>query len=449
MQLVSTYSIKIKTYNDVLKETVTAYRHAVAFFVSVALKEWDAIEPITSINYRQLAMEQLTVRTKKRPVPKYPFEDANRMFMKFPSYLRRSAINEALGKVSSYKSNLANWQNADKKTRGMAPSIPKTGYVYPAMYRDNCFVRTGAYTARIKVYIRNTWDWLDVELKKSDVDYIQRHCTNCKECAPTLQKRGKQWFLDFPFEEKVSLSSVSVEEQKIVAVDLGINNACTCSVMCADGTVLGRTFLSLPRENDCLNHAVNRIKKAQQHGARKTPRLWAKAKGISDDIAVKTATFIINTVEYYNADVIVFEHLELTGRKKGSKKQRLHHWKAKYVQSIVEGRAHRMGKRISRINARGTSKLAYDGSGLVERGTYLQNGVEKYNYSICTFTTGKQYHCDLNAAYNIGARYFIREYIKSLTERKRLGILAKVPECAKRSTCTLSTLIKLHAVLAA
>ena len=394
-------------------------------------------------------MEQLTVRTKKRPVPKYPFEDANRMFVKFPSYLRRSAINEALGKVSSYKSNLANWQNADKKTRGMAPSIPKAGYVYPAMYRDNCFVRTGTYIARIKVYIRNTWDWLDVELKKSDVDYIQRHCTNCKECAPTLQKRGKQWFLDFPFEEKVSLSSVSVEEQKIVAVDLGIHNVCTCSVMRADGTVLGRTFLSLPRENDCLNHAVNRIKKAQQHGARKTPRLWAKAKGISDDIAVKTASFIIKMAKYYNADVIVFEHLELTGRKKGSKKQRLHHWKAKYVQSIVEGRAHRMGKRISRVNARGTSKLAYDGSGLVERGTYLQNGIEKYNYSICTFTTGKQYHCDLNATYNIGARYFIREHIKSLTERKRLGILAKVPECAKRSTCTLSTLIKLYAVLAA
>ena len=449
MQLVSTYSIKIKTYNNVLKETVTAYRHAVAFFVGVALKEWDVIEPITSTNYRQLAMEQLTVRTKKRPVPKYPFEDANRMFVKFPSYLRRSAINEALGKVSSYKSNLANWQNADKKIRGMAPSIPKAGYVYPAMYRDNCFVRTGTYTARIKVYIRNTWDWLDVELKKSDVDYIQRHCTNCKECAPTLQKRGRQWFLDFPFEEKVSLSSVSVEEQKIVAVDLGIHNACTCSVMYADGTVLGRTFLSLPRENDCLNHAVNRIKKAQQHGARKTPRLWAKAKGISDDIAVKTASFIMETAKHYNADVIVFEHLELTGRKKGSKKQRLHHWKAKYVQSIVEGRAHRMGKRISRVNARGTSKLAYDGSGLVERGTYLQNGVEKYNYSICTFTTGKQYHCDLNAAYNIGARYFIREHIKSLTERKRLGILAKVPECAKRSTCTLSTLIKLYAVLAA
>lgn len=449
MQLVSTYSIKIKIYNHVLKETVTAYRHAVTFFLGVVLQEWDRIEAMTSIHYRQSVIEQLTVRTKKHPFPKYPLEDANRMFVKFPSYLRRSAINEAIGKVSSYKSHLAHWQNADKKTRGMAPSVPKAGYVYPAMYRDNCFVRTGTYTAKLKVYIRNTWDWLEVELKKSDVDYIQRHCTNCKECVPTLQKRGKQWFLDFPLEEKVSLSFVSVEEQTILAVDLGINNACTCSVMRADGTVLGRMFLSLPKENDCLNHAINRIKKAQQHGARKTPRLWAKAKGISDDIAVKTATFIINTAEYYNADVIVLEHLELRGRKKGSKKQRLHHWKVKYVQSIVEGRAHRMGRRISRVNAKGTSKLAYDGSGPVERGTYWQNGVEKYNYSICTFQTGKQYHCDLNATYNIGARYFIREHIKSLTERKRLGILAKVPECAKRSTCTLSTLIKLHAVLVA
>jgi hypothetical protein len=41
-----------------------------------------------------------------------------------------------------------------------------------------------------------------------------------------------------------------------------------------------------------LNHAVNRIKKAQQYGNCKMPRLWAKAKGINDDIAVKTANFI-------------------------------------------------------------------------------------------------------------------------------------------------------------
>ena len=36
MQLVSTYSIKIKNYKNVLKETVTAYRHAVTCFIGVA-----------------------------------------------------------------------------------------------------------------------------------------------------------------------------------------------------------------------------------------------------------------------------------------------------------------------------------------------------------------------------------------------------------------------------
>ena len=52
------------------------------------------------------------------------------------------------------------------------------------------------------------------------------------------------------------------------------------------------------------------------------PRLWAKVKGINDDIAVKTANFIIDTAVMYNADTIVFEHLDLAGKKRGSKKQR-------------------------------------------------------------------------------------------------------------------------------
>ena len=54
---------------------------------------------------------------------------------------------------------------------------------------------------------------------------------------------------------------------------------------------------------------------------------------------------------------------------------------------------------------------------------------------------------DLNASYNIGARYFIRELLKTVPVTEQQGILAKVPECSKRSTCTLSDLISLNAVL--
>ena len=151
----------------------------------------------------------------------------------------------------------------------------------------------------------------------------------------------------------------------------------------------------------------------------------------------------------YNVDVIVFEHLNLNGKKHGSKKQRLHMWKAKDVQNVVTIKAHRICIRISHVCARNTSRLAYDGSGYVQRGTYLQNGEIKYNYGICIFQNGKQYNCDLNASYNIGARYFIRELLKSLPETARLAAQAQVPELAKRSTCTRSSLISLCAVLSA
>ncbi len=161
-----------------------------------------------------------------------------------PSYLRRGAINEAIGKVSSYKSNLDNWI---KDPVGREPSSPKAGYTFPSMYRTVMYNQTGDYTAQIKVYIRNTWDWITINLKKSDMDYIYRHCSFRKQCAPTLQKRGKEWFLEFPFEEKVKLADISVYEQTIVAVDLGINTAATISVMLSDGTILGRHFCKLTK----------------------------------------------------------------------------------------------------------------------------------------------------------------------------------------------------------
>ena len=177
------------------------------------------------------------------------------------------------------------------------------------------------------------------------------------------------------------------------------------------------------------------------------PRLWARAKGINDDIAVKTAQFIIDIAVLYNADVIVFEHLELSSRKRGSKKQRLHLWKARRVQSVVADKAHRLGMRISHVNAWNTSRLAFDGSGRVLRGRESEKVGS--SYSICEFQGGKVYNCDLNAAYNIGARYYIREILKSLPETERLAMEAKVPSCAKRSSCTLSTLISMCAALAA
>jgi IS605 OrfB family transposase len=250
--------------------------------------------------------------------------------------------------------------------------------------------------------------------------------------------------LTFPFEGKANFRNVDVLDQTVVAVDLGINTAATISVMRSDGTILDRRFCKLNQEIDHLTHSVNRIKKAQQHGNYKTPRLWAKVKGINHDISVKTANYIMDVATQYNADVIVFEHLDKSGKVRGAKKQRLKLWRSQEVQAIVTNKAHRLGIRVSRICAWGTSKYAYDGSGKVLRG----KGAGFDTYELCKFQSGKIYNCDLSASYNIGARYFIRELLKSLPEKARLLMEAKVLPCCKRSTCTFSTLISLNAALA-
>lgn len=438
MQIYTTYKVKIKHYNHIFKDTVAVYRNAVDYLIDVCDANWDELSKIDSSLNKQRYIETLVHATKDNPVPMYDFD---KKFYKMPSYFRRGAISEAIGKVSSYRSNLANWE---LNPNGKKPSIPKAGYVFPSMYRTVMYNQTDTYEAQIKVYIRNTWDWITVQLRKSDMDYINRRCKERKQCAPTLQKRGKEWFLDFPFEENVKLCKTNIKDQTVVAVDLGINSAATISVMRSDGTILGRHFCKFPKETDHLTHSINRIKKAQQHGNFKTPRLWAKAKGINHDIAIKTANFIVDVAVLYNADTIVFEHLDRKGKLKGSKKQRLHMWRCKEVQSIVINKAHRLGMHISHICAWGTSKLAYDGSGYVSRG---RNG--GFNtYELCRFSNGKVYNCDLSASYNIGARYFIRELLKSVPEKARLRIEAKVPQCSKRSTCTFSTLVSLNAVLA-
>ena len=351
-----------------------------------------------------------------------------------PSYLRRSAIQKAIGIYSSYRSNLKNWNGI-----GKPPKLQLVHSLMPTLYKDNMYIRTGDDTARIKIFHNNDWVWLDVTLRNQDVKYINRHCALGKELVPTLKKSGKQWYLVFPFEHKTVFTDIQPQYRTVCSVDLGINTNAVCSIMLSDGTVVARKFIDFPTEKDHLYKALNRIKKAQQAGATKTPVIWKHVNDINTDISRKTAKGIVDFAKQHGAGVIVFEFLGFTGKKRGSKKQRLHMWRKKEIQKLVTHKAHRNAIRISRIYAWNTSRLAYDGSGRVSR--------SKDNYSICQFTSGKVYNCDLNASYNIGARYFIREILKSDPVMGRLPDETKASHYGTGTTRTLSTLIRLNADL--
>ena len=435
MKVTSSYRVKITNMDAVIRDTVAIYRKALAFLIEVVEAEWPVIEPI--YNRKKLlaqgCVEKLIISTKTNTA-KYPFEV---QFYKMPCYLRRAAITNALGCVSSYHSAVTNWAVNGKK--GNCPVLQKDRFAMPVFYRDNMYKKQDGQTY-LKLYKNKDWVWVAVSLRHTDLAYLQKHWSHIKAAAPVLEKRYHRYYLRFAFTEDVLLTQTLPADQLICAVDLGINTDAVCSIMQSDGTVVGRKFINFPTEKDHLTHTLNKIKKKQHdHGNSNLGSIWEYAKNCNDQLAIKTATAITKFAVSWGCDVIVFEYLDIHGKKKGSKKQKLAMWKKNSVQTYTAQKAHRYGMRVTHICAWNTSKLAFDGSGILDR--------DNRNHQNATFASGKQYNCDLSASYNLGARYFIREIMKSLPVTVRSQLVAKVPQAEIRTQSTLSTLISLNVAL--
>ena len=434
MKLISSYAVQCKPFDFNIMNTVNIYRDAVAFCIEAFDKEWTSLSVIEQANKRFNSAERL-VHTTKGNKAKYDFDTR---FYKFPSYLRRAAIQDALGCVSSYKSNLANWS---KSKKGKQPTLTLNRFVMPSFYYKNMYLTSDKYHATIKVFLNNDWVWRKISFVKTDVKYLENHFSHIEASAPTLEKRFGTYYLRFAFSENVVLNKTELSSQRVCSVDLGLNSDAVCTIMDALGTVHDRKFINFPCEKDQLHHLCNRIKKKQrQYGPRSVQKLWAYATHLNDELSVKIATAIVNYAISMNADTVVFEHLDMKTKVRGKSKQKLHLWRKNGIQEIATHKAHRSGIRISRVCAKNTSTLAYDGSGHLVR--------DSKNHALATFTNGKRYNCDLSASYNIGARYFIRELLKPVGVTQRSLILAKVPELERRTTCTYHTLLELNKALA-
>lgn len=442
-----TVSEKITSHTSSLDKTCEIYNEVIAFVLKAIHQEFDLMVEMSTLDSQRM-IEQYIHRTAKNPTPKYA--DFDELYPKLPSYFRRAAINTAYGKWSSWRSNYLNWEKErlkaidnKKKFTKKAPTLQFKHNDFPVFYRGNMFnqIESGY---EIKVYKHNDWVWEKVAVR-AKTDLIRRGITDWKQCSPKLVKRGKKYFLSFAYEKEIKLHKLIEENTRILAIDLGLTNSAVGCVMESDGTVLARLFIKQAKEKDHLFHLINQLKKSQrQTGGAKCPRYWNRINGLQKQLMNDTAHQLVEFAKKYNVHTIVFEHLGQIRVPKGfygaSKLRfKLHYWRKTGIQNKVEEMAHYLGMRISRVLARGTSMYAYDGTGGVARSD---------RRDLCEFPEGKQYHADLNACYNIGARFFIRAIIKPLSEKRRLALGAKVPEALVRTEQTLSTLRKLQTCVA-
>ena len=93
MKVVSSYGVKIKKQNIPIRHTLYIYRQAVGYLIRVYEESWEELSRIANPQKRFNAAEHLVHSTKKNRA-RYDFDQK---FPKMPSYLRRSAIQHALG----------------------------------------------------------------------------------------------------------------------------------------------------------------------------------------------------------------------------------------------------------------------------------------------------------------------------------------------------------------
>ena len=414
MKIMSSYAIQLSGDLKVLENSIAIYRQALRFVIPIVNIHWDEMKDFDYANQRMVYAERLIHSTSKNEAL-YTFDVE---FPKFPSYLRRAVINRAIGIVSSYHSNLKNWEEDPK---GQIPKLSLKHYTYPAYYKGNLFRNFDPVrkTIELKVFKNGDWVYEVYQLKTSDCTYYQTYLTGKKQNVPVIQRKGRRFYATFSYEEE----TVLVPEEsirKVCAVDLGLGTDATCSIMDEDGTVYARKFISFSKEHDRLDTQLGRIKRNQKRGSRHNRTLWRKVAGISQDIADKTVKAILEFGNEHGVDVFVLEYLDFKGK---NAVKRAHFWRYKRIYKVLTQKAHQHGLRIARVNARNTSRLAFDGSGWSQRGREITPDTP---YALMRFATGKIYNADLNASYNIGARYFIQHILKTVTATQRLALEAKV-----------------------
>ena len=130
MQIISSYGVELRKQNIPIRQTLEIYRSAVSYLTEIYEQVWEELAEIPDAKRRFNAAEHLVHTTKKNPA-RFGFD---LRFPKMPSYLRRAAIQHALGSVSSYETRMELWEKSGEKAG--KPRLAYENHAMPVFYRD-------------------------------------------------------------------------------------------------------------------------------------------------------------------------------------------------------------------------------------------------------------------------------------------------------------------------
>ena len=206
MQIVSSYGVEIK-------KEYTAPLYAGYFSESSFLSDSGVCRDLgrtfrnQGIHKNALMKRNIWYMRQKKNHARFPFD---RHFPKMPSYLRRAAIQHALGAVSSYQTRLGLWEKGELRGK---PKLVCENHAMPVFYRDVMYkeAEPGEDVAHLKLFDGREWKWFQVKLLHTDMEYLRKKWSGKKASAPTLERKHHKYFLRFSYTEEVTLSKTDVK----------------------------------------------------------------------------------------------------------------------------------------------------------------------------------------------------------------------------------------------
>ena len=314
--------------------------------------------------------EAYTVATKAHPHP-WPGWDFSLRFPEMPFAYRRSVIKDAIGKVRSYLSNLANWQKTGQK-RGK-PGLPGASN-HPTLYQglitlDLSQFATKERYVRLKVYTGEQWEWHNYPVRASR--YFQQRLTQAtwEKHSPKLVLHKHEASLHFAQTRQITAQKVVERKHDpdlvTVGVDLNVKNLAVITVR-QHGTIIRTLFVPDHGLDQARFKHLKRIAKKQHlsgkpvKGEHSNQALWQHVRRINEDTAHKVARIIAEACAHYPGCVLLFERLRKIKQRGGSKSRRMNRKQANQLRGKInqhaKAKAFEHGVVTVEINPHGTSQ---------------------------------------------------------------------------------------------
>jgi IS605 OrfB family transposase len=409
-------------YIDFFLAHAEKFKETVVYYSNTHLEMRE--RPISSNELLTWA-EAATVVTPDHPHPWTSWNFSER-FPQMPFIYRRSVIKDAIGKVRSYLSHLANFQKSGKK-KGR-PGLPGAAN-HPTLYQgtltlDLDTVNAKTHFVQLKVYTGSRWEWHNYPVQASRYFEHRIKEASWEQESPKLVLRQRSAELHFPQTKTIEAKKVVESKQDpdlvTVGIDLNVRNLAVITVR-----QLGQITETIFVRDHGLDRAryqhLKKISKKQYlsgkpvRGEHSNRQLWQHVRRMNEDAAHKVSRIIAEVCAKYPGCILLFERLRTIKRGGGSKSRRMNRRQSNQLRGKInqytKDKNYAQGLVTIEVNPHGTSQFCSRCGAKGERFSYRNGEWLKEKW-------GKVFRCpvcqyEANADHNASANMhhsFSREW---------------------------------------